>query len=66
MENQCEDQGGSQEVPEDPRQRLEVVFGTHRALLEGTLKVAPGLKEMVFYNLRPKNRNKLRSFIEFY
>lgn len=48
MENQCGEPGGTdglcfdgiQEIPQDPRQRLEVVFATHRALLEGTLKVA--------------------------
>lgn len=47
MENQCRDPNGTdgfldgtQEVPEDPRQRLEVVFAMHSALMEGTLKVA--------------------------
>lgn len=48
VENQCGDTGGTdglcfdgtQEIPQDPRQRLEVVFAAHRALLEGTLKVA--------------------------
>lgn len=47
MESQCGDPGGTdgvyfnktEGISQDPRQRLEVVFATHRALLEGTLKV---------------------------
>lgn len=35
---------GTEEFCPDPRQRLEVVFATHRALLEGTLKV-PSLSQ---------------------
>lgn len=69
MENQCGDPAGmgglcfdgTQEIPQDPRQRLEVVFATHRALLEGTLKVAEVRQSAVFC-IKTRAVNLMHSF----
>lgn len=73
MESQCGDPGGTdgmyfnktEGISQDPRQRLEVVFATHRALLEGTLKVAPVWESFDFiwpvFFIKKKNMSMIPS-----